>query len=341
MSPDNASYSATQAETQFAQGKAAMTISAGPSFFKRLGMPDDAWAAAPVPMTSANPPADQAVMSHVDTINVAIMKSSKHLDAAYRWLKFLTRPRRPDRAEQLVRDDPADARGSQQAQFTSNQNDKVWLDIQSNTRSRRPYQADAAQLEEAVSAGHRPAVADRGSKGGVSQNQVKSALEGVQAAAVAREAGTDRSPGQRHLRGCGPHEGLVRAVRHRLGTTSWQRATIRRPCRTKELAVQAPRPGVRFRHLRVSGPRRPQSEQALSDAQGHRARSGRRPHRRPSSTLHVLGADVPAQDHSVVGWARDRLRTPRLRPADHHRDLHQHHPRGVFDAEQLVSALRS
>jgi ABC-type glycerol-3-phosphate transport system substrate-binding protein len=189
MSPDNATYPATQAETQFAQGKAAMTITQAPSFFKAAGMPDDAWAAAAVPMTSANPPADQAVMSHVDTINVAIMKSSKHLDAVYQWLKFLTDPTAQTTLNSSYGTIPPTVAAASKPQFTSNQNDKVWLDIQSKYAIATPYQADAAQLEEAVARAIGQLSQTAASKGGVSEDQVKSALDGVQAAAVAREAG--------------------------------------------------------------------------------------------------------------------------------------------------------
>jgi multiple sugar transport system substrate-binding protein len=187
MSPDDATYSAFQAETAFAQGKAAMIFTQLPSDFKAAGMADSAWAAAPVPMVSANPPAGQAVMSHIDTVNVAIFKSSKHLDAVYKWLKFLTDPAAQTALNSAWGTIPVTVAAAGQQAFVSNQNDQVWLAIQSKYAQATPYQADADQLEEAVSR----AIGQQSQSaahGGVTQSQVKAVLDGVQGAALAREA---------------------------------------------------------------------------------------------------------------------------------------------------------
>ena len=187
MSPDNASYSANQAETQFAQGKAAMNISAVPAAFKASGMPDSDWATAPIPMTSANPPTGQAVMSHVDTINVAIMKSTKNLDAAYKWLKFLTDPAAQTALNSAYGKIPPTTAAAAQPEFTSDQKDVVWQKIQSKYAAPMPYQDDAAQLDEAVSRAIGQLSQTAAASGGISQQQVKGVLDAVQAAAVARE----------------------------------------------------------------------------------------------------------------------------------------------------------
>jgi ABC-type glycerol-3-phosphate transport system substrate-binding protein len=188
MSPADATYSALQAETAFAQGKAAMTITQAPSVFKADGMANSAWGAAPVPMASADPPAGQAVMSHIDTINVAIFKSSPHLAAVYKWLKFLTSPSAQVAMNSAFQTIPVTVAAASHPEFTSSQNDQVWLHIQSRYSAATPYQADAADLEEAVSRAIGQLSQTAASGGGVTQAQVKEVLGGVQASALAREA---------------------------------------------------------------------------------------------------------------------------------------------------------
>lgn len=87
MSPQNAQYNASQAEQDFNNGKLAFLITeSGKSAFT---LPKDQFGATLLPMRQANPPASEAVMSHIAGENVILFKSSTKQDAAMQWIKYL------------------------------------------------------------------------------------------------------------------------------------------------------------------------------------------------------------------------------------------------------------
>jgi multiple sugar transport system substrate-binding protein len=185
MAPDNAQYNNNQAETQFAHGKAAMVFTQSPSSF--VGMPSSGWGVAKIPMVSANPPTGDAVMSHLDGVNIGIFKSSQHLAADYAWLKFLTSPGPQAAIAKAYGVIPSTTAAAQEAAFQDNPNDKVWLQIQSNYAKAMPTESDSGTVEEAY-AGAIGQLADAvASSGTVSTSQVQTALNTVESAAVARE----------------------------------------------------------------------------------------------------------------------------------------------------------
>ncbi len=186
MDPDNAEYNNNQAEEQFGHGKAAMIFTQGSSF-SAYGMPNSAWGVALLPMPTSHMAASQAVMSHLDGVNIGILKSSTHLAADYAWLKFLT----GSTAQTLIGKSygviPSTLAASKDAIFTSSPVDKVWLDIQSHYAKPMPTQADTGTVANAYAAAVGQLAYSAASSGKVSGSQVQSALDSVESASLADE----------------------------------------------------------------------------------------------------------------------------------------------------------
>jgi multiple sugar transport system substrate-binding protein len=187
MAPDNAQYNNNQAETQFADGKAGMIFTQTPTAF--VGMPSSAWGVAQIPMVSTNPPAGDAVMSHLDGVNIGIFKSSTHLAADYAWLKFLTSAGPQTAMAKAYGVIPSTTAAAQNAAFQDNPNDKVWLQIQSKYAEAMPTQADSGTVQEAYATAIGQLADSVAESGSVSTSQVQSALNTVESTVTAREQG--------------------------------------------------------------------------------------------------------------------------------------------------------
>jgi len=89
--PADAEYTSNQSVTAFAQGKAAMLIWQNPATsLGQLGMKPSAYGIAPMPMPATTPPGGQPVQSHTAGENLAIMKSTTHLQEALKFVRYMT-----------------------------------------------------------------------------------------------------------------------------------------------------------------------------------------------------------------------------------------------------------
>lgn len=187
IAPDNAEYNNNQAEIQFAHGKAAMTFTQTPSTFAANGMPASAWGTAKIPLLSLHLPASRAVMSHLDGVNIAMFKSTKHLSADEEWLKFLFTAAPQTRIAKAYGVVPVTKSGAAQPYFVNDPNDKVWLEIQSHYAQPMPWEPDEATLQAAYCRAIGQLADAVATSGSVKQSAVKGALDNVESAALARE----------------------------------------------------------------------------------------------------------------------------------------------------------
>lgn len=185
MAPNNAQYNNQQAEAQFAQGKAAMIFGQTPTAF--VGMPTSAFGVADIPMVSTNPPAGDAVQSHLDGVDIGMFKSSKNQAADYKWLKFLTSTGPQEAIAKAYGVIPTTTAAAQDPAFQQNTNDKIWLQIQSKYAEAMPTQADSGTVQSAYATAVGQLADQVAQSGKVTTQQVQSALNTVQSAAQSRE----------------------------------------------------------------------------------------------------------------------------------------------------------
>ena len=90
--PSDAEYSAgTEALADFAKGKVAMLFwQAAAGSLKQLGMNAADIGVAPVPLPATPPPGGKKVTSMVAGINLAVFKNTPHMDAALKFVNFMT-----------------------------------------------------------------------------------------------------------------------------------------------------------------------------------------------------------------------------------------------------------
>ncbi|MCU1475723.1 MAG: sugar transporter substrate-binding protein [Subtercola sp.] len=89
VNPSDAQYTqGNQSATAFANGKAAMMFqqSTGGTVLATNGMTEDKWGVVPIPA----PQGGQKISSFIGGANIAIMKSSKNIDASVQFVKFMT-----------------------------------------------------------------------------------------------------------------------------------------------------------------------------------------------------------------------------------------------------------
>jgi multiple sugar transport system substrate-binding protein len=188
MSTADAEYNNSQADAEFGQGKVGMIFEQGDDQLIADGMPAKNIGVALIPMRTANPPASEAVMSHLDGVNIAIFKSSKHLAADYAWLKFLTDPTAQTAIAESYGAVPSTLQAAKNPYFQNNPEYRTWLTIQSKYAQAMPTQADSGTLDEAYAREVAQLFDQVATSGQVNKGQILSGLDTVESAALAREA---------------------------------------------------------------------------------------------------------------------------------------------------------
>jgi multiple sugar transport system substrate-binding protein len=184
MSPQDASYNASQAEEDFNAGKTAFLITESPS---AITMPADQFGTALVPMRSATPPKSQAIMSHIAGENVIILKSSKKQDADLKWIKFLLTPSVNIDKNAANGSIPTVTAAASSPKF-ANPLDKTQIQIVKDYAAPQQINSDDGPLEQAFARAVGQLFGQAATGQTVTDSQVKSALDGVQSAALSREA---------------------------------------------------------------------------------------------------------------------------------------------------------
>lgn len=185
MSPQDASYNASQAEEDFDNGKVAFLFTQGSA---SVTMPASQYGAALLPLRSANPPQSEAVMSHIAGENVIILKSSKNQAAAMKWVKFLLNP--------TVNADKNAANGSIPTVVGAASSpkfngaiDKVDIEIVKKYAYPQQINSDDGPLSQAFARAIGQLAGQAAAGSTVTTAQIQAALDGVQKAALTREAG--------------------------------------------------------------------------------------------------------------------------------------------------------
>jgi multiple sugar transport system substrate-binding protein len=90
--PSNAEYAqGTEALADFAKGKSAMVLwQAASGSLAQLGMNAADIGVAPMPLPDPTPAGGKKITSMVAGINLAVFKTTKHMDAALKFVKFMT-----------------------------------------------------------------------------------------------------------------------------------------------------------------------------------------------------------------------------------------------------------
>jgi multiple sugar transport system substrate-binding protein len=185
MSPQAAQYNAAQSEAEFNNGKLAFLFTQGRG---NVTMDQDKYEAARLPMREENPPADQAVMSHIAGENVILFKSSKKQDAAIKWVKFLLSTKAQVTKNVNNKSIPVTVEAGKAPEFSKYKIDKIDIEIASKYAQPQQINSDDGPLSQAYTRAIGQLAGQVATGKTVTEADIKAALDGVQAAALAREA---------------------------------------------------------------------------------------------------------------------------------------------------------
>ena len=183
MSPQDAQYNASQAEQDFNNGKLAFLFTQGKS---AITLPEDQYGAALLPLREKNPPKEQAVMSHIAGENVIIFASSTKQDAAMEWVKYLLTDEVNIRKNLANGSIPVTKGAAKSGKFT-NAIDKINIEIVEKYAQPQQVNPDDGPLSQAYAraVGQLAGMVANGQA--VTKDDIKAALDQVQAAALSRE----------------------------------------------------------------------------------------------------------------------------------------------------------
>jgi multiple sugar transport system substrate-binding protein len=184
MSPKAAQYNAGQAEEDFNNGKVAFLFTQGRA---QVTMDQSKYGAVYVPMRSANPPANEAVMSHVAGENVILFQSSNKQDAAIKWVKFLLQDQNHVEKNVMNGSIPVTKTAAKSPEF-SHIVDKIDIEIASNYAQAPQINSDDGPLSQAFARAIGQLAGQAATGKEVTEADIAGALKGVQDAALAREA---------------------------------------------------------------------------------------------------------------------------------------------------------
>lgn len=184
MSPQSVQYNASQAEQDFNNGKIAFLLTQGKA---AITLPEDQYGAALVPMREENPPAAEAVMSHIAGENVIIMTSSTKQDAAMEWIKYLLSTDVNITKNFNNGSIPVTIEAAKSDKFTS-AIDKIDIEIVENYAQPQQINSDDGPLSQAYARAVGQLAGRVANGDTVTEADIKATLDEVQAAALSREA---------------------------------------------------------------------------------------------------------------------------------------------------------
>lgn len=184
MSPQNAQYNASQAEQDFNNGKLAFLFTQGKA---AITLPEDQYGAALLPMREGSPPKSQAIMSHIAGENVIIFKSSTKQDAAIEWIKYLLST--DVNVEKNLKNGsiPVTKEAAKSSKFSS-AIDKIDIEIVEKYAEPQQINSDDGPLSQAYARAVGQLAGQVANGETVTEADIRSALDEVQAAAENRAA---------------------------------------------------------------------------------------------------------------------------------------------------------
>lgn len=176
----NAEYAQNQTITDFATGKAAMMMwQSAATSIKAHGMSPDQYGVVPVPTLSANATGDGAVTSMVAGINLAVFNSTKHKDAALKFVKFMTSTPEQKILNSTYGSLPPVTEAQSDPAFQT-PDLKVLSSVLANSAAPLPQVANESQFETLVGTAVKDLFADAAAGKAVTTASVKAALDKAQ-----------------------------------------------------------------------------------------------------------------------------------------------------------------
>lgn len=185
MSPQAAQYNAAQSEQDFNNGKLAFLFTQGRS---NVTMDQSKYEAALLPMRSETPPADQAVQSHIAGENVILFSSSKKQDSSIKWIKFLLSTKTQITKNVNNGSIPVTLDAAKASEFSKYKIDKIDIEIADKYAQPQQINSDDGPLSQAYTRAIGQLAGQVATGKQVGAPEIQSALQGVQQAALAREA---------------------------------------------------------------------------------------------------------------------------------------------------------
>ncbi len=176
VKPNDATYNqGPEAAAEFAKGTAGMLIAQNntEANLKADGMKKSEYGIAPVPVFDGT---SDPIMTHVAGINISVFENSQHKDAALAFVKFLTSPTQQVQLNKDFGSLPVNKDAQSDPAFSS-ANLKTFNTILANHAAPMPEIAQEGQMEQFIGSAMKGLIATAASKGSVSADQVKAALD--------------------------------------------------------------------------------------------------------------------------------------------------------------------
>lgn len=175
--PGNAEYAQNQTIKDVATGKAAMMLwQAAGSTLKPLGMKEDEYGVAPIPVQEGQ---QDAVNSMVAGINIAVFENTDNHDGAIEFVKFMTSDDEQRILNETYGSIPPVKPAQQDAAFAEPEQ-KVLREVLSNTSDPLPQVPDESQFETLVGTAMKELFADAAAGRTVTEDAVKQRLTKAQ-----------------------------------------------------------------------------------------------------------------------------------------------------------------
>jgi multiple sugar transport system substrate-binding protein len=179
VNPGDAQYDQNQSLSDFAKGKAAMLLwQAAGTALKADGMASGAYGVAPVPVESGTPSASNPD-SMVAGINIAVFKNSKNMDAALKFVNFMTSQAESMKLNGEYGSIPP-VKAALSASPASNQEQTVLRNVLSTSAVAMPQVPKESQFETVVGTAVKNLFADAASGKPVSAATVRQQLSSAQ-----------------------------------------------------------------------------------------------------------------------------------------------------------------
>ncbi|GHI03038.1 sugar ABC transporter substrate-binding protein [Streptomyces cellostaticus] len=176
----DAEYAQNQSVSDFAKGRQAMLLwQSAAANLKSQGMSEDAYGIAPVPVRSGTPGTGAQTNSMVAGINIAVFKSSHHLDGATKFVKFMTGDDEQKILNAAYSTIPPVRTAQGDAAFSTPSN-AVLKNTLATSAAALPQVAAESQFETAVGTAVKELFADAAAGRTVTTDSVKAKLEKAQ-----------------------------------------------------------------------------------------------------------------------------------------------------------------
>lgn len=183
VNPADAQYSqGTEAVTDFAKGKAAMVMNQNNAdvAIQAAGMKPSDYGVVAIPAPSPLPPGGKDIATFPAGINLSIFKNSSHTAADEAFTKFMTSTGEQEILDKKLTAIPVNTQAK--PTWTTNAKEaQTFKEILATKSAPLPLTKNEADMETAIGQAMTPLIAQAATSGGVSDSDIKSALQQAQA----------------------------------------------------------------------------------------------------------------------------------------------------------------